>query len=57
MSELKEIRSEIKELKGYKKFLCLLEKKATFSGETQGQKNSGDKPKVKKLEVRKNEHH
>ena len=53
MTALEEIRSEIEELKKYIELLCMLEKEETKS---EGQNQQIDKPKVKKLEVKKNEH-
>lgn len=49
MKILDEIRSEIEELKKYRKFLYKLENEEKTT-------EKKDKPKVKKLEVRKNEH-
>lgn len=54
MTALEEIRSEIEELKEYRQFLCMLEKEDSLSKETQN--NPKDKPKVKRLEIRRGEH-
>lgn len=56
MTALEEIRSEIEELKKYRELLCMLEKEEYLSENIQNQEQTKDKPKVKKLEVRKNEH-
>lgn len=53
--ELDEIRSEIEELKKYRNLLSMLEKE-TIDVKKENQDGVKDKPKVKKLEVRKNEH-
>lgn len=53
--ELAEIRSEIEELKKYRNLLSMLEKE-TIDVKKENQDSIKDKPKVKKLEVRKNEH-
>ncbi len=55
MTALEEIRSEIEELKKYRKILCMLEKEETIS-DKKNQQEKKDRPKVKKLEVKKNEH-
>ena len=51
MTELEEIRSEIEELKKYRKLLCMLEKEEILTKEKQ--EKVQDKPKVKRLEVKK----
>ena len=56
MTALEEIRSEIEELKKYRKLLCMLEKEESLSEKKETQENAKDKPKVKRLEVRRNEH-
>ena len=53
--EIDEIRSEIEELKKYRDLLSMLEKETTAT-KSENQSSVKDKPKVKKLEVRKNEH-
>lgn len=53
MTALEQIRSEINELKKYREILCMIFKEDSLS-QTEKQEVK-DKPKVKKLEVRKND--
>lgn len=53
MTSLEEIRNKIKELKKYRKILCTLIKNQMVSEYTNEYTLSKDKPKDKKLEVRK----
>ena len=55
MTRLEELRAEKKELLKYREFLCNLQNNDSLSENEIKEETTKDKPKVKKLGVRKND--